>query len=248
MAAVGGGADPHVFRRRLRPALHDGLQIFIGGLVFLKGQIIQKQKKTVVAALYLPQNVGDQVILLLVKLNEPQSLIGVLVDEGLDTGGFSGTGIAVEQHVVAALPPQKGFRIADQQILLLPVAHQIRQTHRRTVLHGDQLRAVPCPSGPEHLPHAQQTDAPGLVERRQAVQQPLRGIGGGQFPTERQKRGAICGMAALVAEVPQQRPHPALQRRVQQLKKELHICQCQCFQCVLSAGMPLPREGERVFA
>ena len=95
MAAVGGGADPHVFRRRLRPALHDGLQIFIGGLVFLKGQVIQKQKKAVVAALHLPQNVGDQVILLLVKLNEPQSLTGIFVDEGLDTGGFSGTGISL---------------------------------------------------------------------------------------------------------------------------------------------------------
>ena len=247
MAAVGGGADPHVFRRCLRPALHDGLQIFIGGLVFLKGQIIQKQKEAIIAALHLPQNVGDQVILLLVKLNEPQSLIGVLVDEGLNTGGFSGTGVTVKQHVVAALPPQKGFRIADQQILLLPVAHQIRQTHRRAVLHGDQLRAVPCPSGPEHLPHAQQTDAPSLVERRQAVQQPLRGTGGGQFPAERHKRGAICGTAALVAEVPQQRPRPALRRRVQQLKKELHICQCQCFQCVLSVGTPLPYEGKRIF-
>ena len=154
------------------PPLHDGLQIFIGGLVFLKGKIIQKQEEAVVAALHLPQNVGDQVILLLVKLNEPQSLIGVLVDKGLNAGGFSGTGVTVEQHIVAALPPAERLPYCGSADPLLSVAHQIRQTYRRTVLHGDQLRAVPCPSGPEHLPHAQQTDALSLIERRQAAQQP----------------------------------------------------------------------------
>ena len=96
MAAVGGGADSHVFRRGLRAALHDRLQIFIGGLVFLKGEIVQKQEKAVIAALDLPQKRRNKVILLLINLNKPQTLRRVLIGNSLNAGGLAGSGIAVE--------------------------------------------------------------------------------------------------------------------------------------------------------
>ena len=156
--AVGGGVDQDVVRLGLEAALDHSLQVLVFDLKLLKGEIIHINDELVVPVLHLRDDIGKILELVLVDLNESQSLGIELVESGLHCGGLSGTGIAVEQHVVGGLPLHEGAGIVADLLLLVFVAHEIRIIHLIQIVDGDQLRGavlpVPDPEGLVETEHA----------------------------------------------------------------------------------------------
>ena len=138
VAAVRGGVDQHVFRLRFQAALDDGLQVLVLQLRFLEGEIVHVNDEAVVPVLDLVDDPGEILELVLVDLDHPEAPGVVHVQDRLDAGGFSGAGVAVQEHVVRLTAFDKGLGVLDQRFLLPFAADQIVQGHVRGVGDGDQ--------------------------------------------------------------------------------------------------------------
>ena len=106
VAAVGGGVHRNVLGASAYTALQDGFQggkvVVVGG----KAQVVDEQNELERVCRQLVHQVGDLVQLVLFHFYQPQSLGRKLVGNGLYRAGFSGTGVAVQQHIVGGHPGQ----------------------------------------------------------------------------------------------------------------------------------------------
>ena len=152
MAAVGGGVNQHVFRAGLHAPFDHRLQELVLHLVFLKGKVVDENQEAVIPVLDLPQQGRQFPELVLVDLNHPQALVVILVDQGLDAGGFSRPRVAVEQHVVGVLPGQERLRIPAQLRLLALIAQKILQPHAVHIADGQKLQPILPPDAEGPVP------------------------------------------------------------------------------------------------
>ena len=134
--AVGGGIDQHILRLRLHPSLDDRLQEFIFNLKFFKRQIIHINNEFVIAVLDLGDDIGEIFKLMLVDLDHTESLGIKFIDDRLDAGGLSCSGISEQQAVVGLASLHEGSGIIHQFFLLNLVAHQIREHDAVHVVDG----------------------------------------------------------------------------------------------------------------
>ena len=144
MAAVGGRVDQDIFRFGLQSALDDSLEVFVFDLKFLEGEVVHINNEAVVAVFHFGQDPLQVAELMLVDLDHAQAPVVILVEDGLDAGGFAGSGIPVEQDVVGGPAADKGLGIGDQSLLLQFVADQIVQDHVAGGCDGDQEVVLSC--------------------------------------------------------------------------------------------------------
>ena len=138
MAAVGCGVNQYILGFGLQTALDDGLEIFVLDLEFLEGKVVHIDNETVVAVFYLCKDSLQVAELMLVDLDHAQAPVVILIQNGFDTGGFSGTRIAVQKDIVGRAPADKSLGIGDQFLLLQLVADEVIEDHIAGRRYGDQ--------------------------------------------------------------------------------------------------------------
>ena len=125
VTAVGGRVDQHVLGFGLEAALDHCLEVFVFDLELLKGEVIHVDDKAVVAVFDLGQDPLQIAELVFVDLDHAEAAVVILVEDGLDAGGFARAGIAVEQDVVGGASADKCLGIGDQFLLLQFIADQV---------------------------------------------------------------------------------------------------------------------------
>ena len=113
VAAVGCGVDQDVVRSRLKSALDHSFKIFILYLEILERQVVHVDDEPVVPVLYTGDHGSEILELMLVDLDHPEALIIVLVYQGLDGCGLSGSCVSEEEAVICAAAVYEGFRIVS---------------------------------------------------------------------------------------------------------------------------------------
>ena len=95
--------------------------------MLFKGQVVDEDYKAVAAVFDARDHAAQVAELVLVNLDHAQAAVEVVVDKGLDAGGFAGPAVAVEQHVVRAAPGDEGLGVGDELALLLRVSDEAGQ-------------------------------------------------------------------------------------------------------------------------
>ena len=75
---------------------------------------------------------------MLVDFNHPQTIFVILVDNRLDTGGFTSTTITKQQHIVCLFALHKRFRIVYQFLFLNLISDQIIQHNGIHIVDGTE--------------------------------------------------------------------------------------------------------------
>ena len=128
MAAVARGVNQDVVGLDLKPALDNGLEVFVLDFKFLEGQIIHVDNEFVIAVLDAGDNALQVLELMLVDLNHAQALVVVFVENRLDARAFPRARIPVEQDIIGLAPLHKSLGIGGQPCLLALITHDIGQT------------------------------------------------------------------------------------------------------------------------
>ena len=79
---------------------------------------------------------------MLIYLNHAQSLIIILVENGLDAGGFTGSGITKKQTVIGRPSLHKGLRIVNELLFLNLIAGEIIQHHLIQIVDRHKVKTV----------------------------------------------------------------------------------------------------------
>ena len=94
MSAVRCRIDQYIIRLFLKSALDHRLQILIFYLKFLEREIIHINDKFIIPVFDLCDHRVQILELMLVYFDHPKSIIIIFIDDRLDTGRFSGSGIS----------------------------------------------------------------------------------------------------------------------------------------------------------
>jgi len=99
--------------------------------------------KTVVAVFDQGNDGGQIFELVLVNLDDPQTVVVVLVEDGLDASRFSGAAVTIEQQIVRCFTCDEGLGIFNQHALLHLIADQIIESDIDSIGDRNQLgRAI----------------------------------------------------------------------------------------------------------
>ena len=101
---------------------------------------------------------------MLVNLNHTQALIVILVQNGLDAGGFAGTGVSEQQYIIGRKTFYKGLCIINQLFLLNFIAYQVLQKHLLCIVDRQEFHAVRHRLDAEGLIQTEHTYAVGFVK------------------------------------------------------------------------------------
>ena len=155
VTAVGRCVDQHIVRFFLQTALNHSFQVFILNFKLFKRKIIHINDKFVIPVFDLGNDIIKILELMLVNLDHPQALIVVLVQDGLDAGGFAGARVTEQQAVVGRTAFHKGLGVVRQLFLRNVIAHQIVQADVGNIRNGHDLGPLPGVLHPECLVQAQ---------------------------------------------------------------------------------------------
>ena len=144
MATIGGCINKNIVRTFFQASLNDSFQVFVLNLKLFKGKVIHVNNEFIISVFDLCNQLIQILKLMLVNLNHTKSLIVIFIQDALDAGGFSGSGIAKKQTVVCFLALDKRFRVVDQLLLWNFVADKIRKAHIRNVGNRDNLNVLSC--------------------------------------------------------------------------------------------------------
>ena len=109
---------------------------------------------------------------MLVDFDHTQALVIKLIDDGLDTCGFTGTTVTEQQHVVCLFSLYKGQGIVNQLFLLDLIADQVIQHDGIHIVDGTEVHAAIF-SGldAECLIEAEHADAIRLVKTSHRIKE-----------------------------------------------------------------------------
>ena len=164
VTAVGGGIDQHVVRAGLHTAFDDCFEEFVLNLEFLKRKVVHVDDKAIVPVFDLTDDIGQILKLMLVDLDHAQTLIVIFVEQGFDAGGFTGTGVTAQQHVVGRQPFDKCFGIIYQFLLLDFITDQIIKHHTLGVIDGDKFYVIVQMTDTESPVQTEHTNAICLIK------------------------------------------------------------------------------------
>ena len=90
---------------------------------------------------------------MLINFNHAQAILIVLIDDGLDAGGLSGSAVSVQKSIVGVASLNKGLCVFPQHILLHLIADEIIKNHAVHIVDGKKF----------HIPVFTGADAKRLV-------------------------------------------------------------------------------------
>ena len=129
VTTVAGRIDQNIVRFTLQTTFDHSFQIFVFNFKFFEGKVIHVDDKLVIAVLDLSNDLVQILELMLVSFNDTKSLIIILVQDSLDTGGFTCTCITEQQTVVCFSASDKCFCVFDQFLFRDLIAYQVIQTY-----------------------------------------------------------------------------------------------------------------------
>ena len=138
--AVTGRVDQHVVGGRGDRAVEGGLERLVAGLALLERQVVAVDDELLGPLGDQVDDVGQVDEVGLVDLDQPQPLVCMRVQAGLDQRGLAGPARAGQQHVVRRQPLHEAARVAFDQPLGLVDVLQVLERDRGAVTHRLQPR------------------------------------------------------------------------------------------------------------
>ncbi len=164
MAAVGGSINQNVIRLGFHATFNNGFQKFVFDFKIFKGQIVHIDDEFIISVFNLGDDLRKILKLMLVNLDHPQPLTVKFIDDGLDTGGFSGAGVSVKQYIVGATTFHKGKGIVHQLFLLQLVADEIVQHNSVHIVNREEGDLILMRLNPEGLIQTKHAYPVSLIE------------------------------------------------------------------------------------
>ena len=134
---------------------------------------------------------------MLVNLNNTETLVIILVDNTLDTGGLSGSRITKQQAVIRLLAIYKSQSVVHQLLFGDLITHQIIQIHMSNIQNRHDMYAVLIPNHSEGFVQAKLANAILLVKLSQGCLHLLRSIVLTEFLSQFTDTGADSGVINL---------------------------------------------------
>ncbi len=137
VAAVGGHVDEYVLRCPVDRTVEGALEHFIAQLTDLETEIVAQQDIAIGFVGDGGEDLGDVDEILLLHLDDAQSLVGELIEQRLDQRRLAGAARTPHQGVVRRQPGDELAGVAHQGLLLLLDAEQF--VERDLVGDADRL-------------------------------------------------------------------------------------------------------------